>query len=458
MSTKLSRRGLIKSAAAAGVAACTPKGGSKDSGDTGGAGASPGSIDHIIMVMMENRSYDHWYGARKLLEKRSDEDGLAQGMSNPGPSGKPVEVFHDSELCPGDPPHGWSSCHSQFNGGKNDGFATEYAARHGGNGEHAMGYLTRDDLPISYALADAYTVCDRYFCSVMSSTWPNRLYGHMGSSQGVQSNDFPTDGLYTDPSVWQKLDEKGVDWRYYYVDLPFLAILGNQIKEGHSFLIEQFFADCAAGALPPVTWVDPGFAYNDNHPPHHPALGELFIASLHEALATSPLWDRTLVLLTYDEHGGFFDHVPPPTAPDDRAALGFDQLGFRVPSILWGPYVKQGVDHTVYDHTSWLRWICDKHGIEPWTARIAAADPLSGVLDAERLAAGNPRAAVELPGFSFDESLLGDECSYFDLRDHQFLEVLHRHAGRWGMPSRFGQRDRLARLFRQVWHRRGLIG
>ncbi len=461
MSTsKLSRRGLLKGVAAGAATACTPTPGSSSGGggDTGPSLPESGSIDHIIMVMMENRSFDHWYGARKLLEGFDAEDGLTADMSNPGPDGKPVLVSHATELCPGDPPHGWNSCHDQFNKGANDGFATEYAARHGGRGEDAMAYLTRDDLPISWALADAYTNCDRYFCSVMSSTWPNRFYGHLGSSQGVTGNDMPSTGAYTDPSVWKKLTEAGIDWGYYYTDLPFLALIYSQLEDGHAHLIEQFFADAEAGTLPPVCWVDPGFSFNDNHPPHHPALGELFIASIHEALATSPLWGKCLLVLTYDEHGGFFDHVPPPTAADDRADQGFDQLGFRVPSLVMGPYARQGVDSTVYDHTSWLRWICDRHGIEPWNARIAAADPFSGAIDTERLAANDPRPAVQLPGFSFDESTLGPECSYFDLREHQHLDKLHRISQQVGLQSRLRERQRLARLFRQVWQRRGLIG
>ncbi len=454
--SRLTRRGLLKGAAAGSVVtACR----TAPRGDSGGTGTtSPGSIDHIIMVMMENRSFDHWYGARKLLEGNAAEDGLDAGMSNPGPDGSDVPVFHATQLCPNDPPHGWSSSHDQFDEGRNDGFAQEHGSRYGTDGAEVMGYLSRDDLPISYALADAYAVCDRYFCSVMGPTWPNRLYGHLGSSQGMKSNDLPDTGSYTDPAVWAKLTEAGVDWRYYYTDLPFIALLGNQIEPGRSFVFDQFLQDARTGDLPPVCWVDPGFSYNDNHPPHHPALGELFIAAVHEALATSPAWDRCLIVLTYDEHGGFFDHVPPPTTADDRAADGFDQLGFRVPSVLIGPYVRQGVDSTQYEHTSWLRWICDKHGIEPWNARIAAADPFSGAIDTDRLATGDPRPAVELPGFSFDESLLGPECSYFDQRDYQYLEPLHQRALSLGMESLLHDRARLAATFRRIWQRRGLIG
>ncbi|NOY25124.1 MAG: twin-arginine translocation signal domain-containing protein [Oligoflexia bacterium] len=456
MAHTLSRRGLLKGAAAAGVAACTPHTG----GDTAGStpGSTPGKIEHIIMVMMENRSFDHWYGARHLIEGVTDEDGLVAGMSNPSPAGDSIEIFHAEQLCPNDPPHGWDSSRRQFDKGANDGFAIEQGARYDSDGAEVMGYLTRDDLPISYALADAYRTCDRYFCSVMGSTWPNRFFGHMGSSQGVTNNDFPEDSAYTDPSVWAKLDEIGVDWGYYYTDLSYLSLLYQQIDVSRGRLVEEFFEDLEAGQLAPVVWVDPGFSYNDNHPPHHPALGELFLASIHEAIATSSLWDKVLVLVTYDEHGGFFDHVPPPTHADDRADQGFDQLGFRVPTVLFGGYVKPGIDHTLYDHTSWLRWICETHGIEPWNSHIAAADPLSDVVDTDALTAGTPHPPVQLPAFEFDESTLDPQCTTLDLRDKSGLEAIARHMRLLGLPDRLHDRQGLATLFRHLWRRRGLIG
>ena len=447
MSRKLSRRGLLKGAAAAGAVACTRPAAPGTGGGAGDDSAPPatGSIEHVIMVMMENRSFDHWYGARALLEGRSEEDGLTAEMSNPAPDGTLIPVFHATELCVPDPPHSWSGSHNQFDKGACDGFAQAQAASHGGDGADVLGYLTREELPVSYALADAYTQCDRYFASLMTSTWPNRFYGHCGSSQGMPGNDLPDGGAFTDPSIWAKLDEIGVDWGYYYTDLNYQSLLYSQIDVSRGKLIEELFRALEDGELPPVVWIDPGFSYNDNHPPHHPAMGELFLAALHESLATSPLWDKVLVVVTYDEHGGFFDHVPPPLVPDDRAADGFDQLGFRVPTVILGPWVRQGVDHTQYDHTSWLRYLCDKYGIEPWNARIAAADPLSGAIDTDAMARNEPRAAVELPAFSFDESLLGPECTDLLPRDLQSLGRLH-------------DRPRLARLFHDVWRKRGLIG
>ncbi len=384
--------------ALAAAQACKPEG-----GDTGEA--APATIDHIIVVMMENRSFDHYFGARSLLEGDAEVDGLTADMQNLDDTGAPVPVYPNEIDCVSDPHHGWDSSHEQFNGGLNDGFVVDY----GGPG--VMQYQQRTDLPISYALADEYALCDAYFCSVMGPTWPNRFYGHCGTSDGMRGNDWPVDGVYAIPHVWGKLAEAGVEGRYYYTDLPFLALLEGafNINERHTF--EDFVADAEGGFLPPVTWLDPGFAFNDDHPPHHPAMGQEFLAAVYKALSRSPQWNRCLLLITYDEHGGFFDHVPPPTTEDDHAAEGFDQLGFRVPVVAIGPFVKQGVVHTQFDHTSWLKFVCERHGIEPWTARIAAANSLSAVLDEARMAADDPRPPIELPTFDYDDSSLGDECS-----------------------------------------------
>lgn len=401
------RREALKSAAAATAVACAPRG---KTGDSDSAGVSAGQIDTVVMIMMENRSFDHWFGARKLEEGLS-EDGLTADMTNLDNDGEAVAPFPLAEPCLDDPPHSWNGSHTQWNEGRNDGFVTNYAASSGTNGHNAMGYLRRSDLPISWALADAYTNCDRYFCSVMGPTWPNRIYGHAGSNLGVKGNDF-VDGLpFMLPTVWQQVEAAGVDWAYYYADLPFIALLAYHYNEARTRLIDDFFKDAAAGRLPPVVWIDPAFTYNDNHPPKHHGFGEEFLKSVYEALAASPQWERMLVLITYDEHGGFYDHVPPPTTDDDYAEDGFDQMGFRVPATVIGPWVRKGVDSTVFDHTSWLKYLCDQHGIEPWTKRIAAANSLAAVLDTDAMAAGTPLAPITLPEFSIPEVAYDPACA-----------------------------------------------
>lgn len=402
------RRDALKGAAAAAAVSCGPRG-SSDGREDSGSAVTPGSVDTVVMIMMENRSFDHWFGARAMLEG-APVDGLSADMVNLDNDGVAVAPFRLDAPCQDDPPHSWSGSHNQWNEGANDGFVTEYARSSGSDGAGIMGYLTREDLPISWALADSFLVCDRYFCSVMGPTWPNRIYGHAGGNLGITNNDFPEGGPYDIPTVWKTVEAAGIDWAYYYSDVPFIAVLREHWDSKKTKFIDDFFKDAEAGRLPPVVWIDPAFTYNDNHPPKHHGLGEMFFAQVYEALRKSPQWDRMLVLITFDEHGGYFDHVPPPTTEDDYASEGFDQLGFRVPAVVLGPWVKQGVDSTVYDHTSWLKFICDQHGLEPWTKRIAAASSLGNALDTDRMASGVPLEAPELPAYTLDEEALDPAC------------------------------------------------
>lgn len=376
--------------------------------DTADSGGEPeiASIEHVIVVMMENRSFDHMLGGLTLTEGRTDIDGLTADMSNPDADGLAVPVYPNDVACVGDPGHSWGNSHDQFNEGANDHFVTNYG------GPEPMQYMQRADLPISWALADAFTVCDQYFCSVMGPTWPNRFYGHCGTSLGMPSNDFPPEGNYTIPNVWERLTTAGVSWGYYYSDLPFAFLIKGVYDPSDARFLEDFVADCENGTLPAVSWVDPAFGFNDDHPPHHVAMGQEFLAAIYKALASSPIWNKCLLIITYDEHGGFYDHVPPPTTEDDYAADGFDQLGFRVPVIAVGPFVKQGVCNTAFDHTSWLKFICEKYNIEPWTKRIAAANSIGDVLDLDRMDRNDPLPPVELPAFDYDDDSLPNECGF----------------------------------------------
>jgi len=449
----LSRRDALRSGLAAAAVACKPEGGGGGAGDSA---AAPGRIDHVFMVMMENRSYDHWLGGRSL-DEGLEGDGLTADMSNPAPDGSSVAPYPADVACPDDPPHGWGSSHDQWADGANDGFCTEYAARVGGNGAGVMAYQRRQDLPFTWALADAYTVCDRYFCSILGPTWPNRLYAHMASSQGQQSNTMPSGGFFTEKTIWQALEEKEIPWGYYYGDLPFIGLFKDHYASplGTIGMIEDLARDLERGEVPPVCWIDPAFSYNDNHPPHHPGLGELFIGQIYELLVASGLWERSLIILTYDEHGGFFDHVPPPTLADDRGDDGFDQLGFRVPTQLIGPWVKQGIDSTVYDHTSWLKLVCELHDLPLWNTRLEATNSLSAGIDWDRMAAGDALPPVELPAFDFDPDSVGDECFYGRMAH---LHTLAEHLRAQGIRLRLGDRRAVRSPFIREWQRRGLIG
>ena len=391
--------------------------------------ALPPGIDHVVFVMMENRSFDHLFGSLTLEEGRTDVDGLTAAMQNTSSQGVHTVYPLSSDWCLEDPPHGWSSTHRQFAEGANTGFASEYHSRHGDTVDAGlvMGYINRAALPVSYALADAYTLCDQWYCALLGPTWPNRLYAHTGESDGAKGNDLPDGGQFTQRSLWNQLDDAGVSWNYFYSDLPFIGIMagtGGWVQAGKVTGINAFYQACENGTLPSVCWVDPGFGFNDDHPPHHPLLGQMFLATVHNALAASPQWARTLLIITYDEHGGFYDHVAPPVAADDRE--DFRQYGFRVPALICGPWARAGfVDHTLYSHCSWLSQVQAMHGLDPLTARNAAAADLSNALDLT----GEPRPPATLPVIGMTEEEVMQACSSERAANQPELEAVVRD--RW---------------------------
>ena len=243
-----------------------------------------------------------------------------------------------------------------------------------------------------------------------------------------------------------RLDAKGIDYRIYYSDLPFASLMGTAdfALDRHALPIGTFYKDAAAGKLPRVSYLDPPFTSGDDHPPHHPILGQQFIAGVYNALASSPQWERCLLLITYDEHGGFFDHVPPPTTDDDRVADGFGQLGFRVPAILVGPYVKTGhVSSVVRNHASGLKEIEARFGTAPLTARTRAAADLSEMIDAGRLARGDARAPVKIPAVDVSQWVIDTSCANGIHLEHDVLRLASEHpelVGRYASEQLFDQR------------------
>ncbi|MCP4443818.1 MAG: alkaline phosphatase family protein [Myxococcales bacterium] len=375
------------------------------------AGSETTGITHLVVLCMENRSYDHYLGARAL--EGLGGDGLTPGMQNPTLSGGSAQIYKETVGRVPDPPHSWRQSRSQFNSGQNDGFVREYQRIVGSQiPPHVMGYFGREDLPFSWALADAYATSDRWFSSVLGPTWPNRMYLHSGQSGGITENVLPTNGGINWRSIHHQLNDAGVDWAYYFQDLPFVPLFKDLDTEGKIHrVVNDFFEDARDGNLAPVTWLEPNFDLNDDHPPRHPILGQLFMASVYQAMAQSPLWNNCMLVVMYDEHGGFFDHVPPPKAPDALASVGFDQLGFRVPAFIAGPYIKEGyVSSEVRDHCSVLSHITDLYGLSPLTERVAWAPNLLDFIDLERLEAGNPRAPTQMPEVLIDEAEIVSAC------------------------------------------------
>ena len=365
-------------------------------------------IDTVVVLMMENRSFDHYFGALSLEEGRR-VNGLRAGHANLAMSGEEIRIYHESPGCYADPPHNWNASRVQFNDGKNDGFVRAFEARDPGEAARAMGYFTREDLPVLYALADRSALCERWHCSVLGGTWPNRFYLIAGQSNGVRTNDFTGD--YAIPTIFDRLRFAGLDFGMYYGNISLTWMVPTDYT-GHYRELSQFYDSAAEGTLPPFSLVEPIYGRNDDHPPAHPLAGQLMIASVYEALARSPQWSRCLFVVTYDEHGGFYDHVAPPKVEDDFAEQGFAQLGFRVPSVVMGPYVKQGlVSDTLYDHTSVLAFVERLYGLEPLTSRDAAANDLSDLLDEDRIRARAPAPPITLPVVEAEESVIyGPGC------------------------------------------------
>jgi phospholipase C len=249
-----------------------------------------------------------------------------------------------------------------------------------------VGYYDGADVPVYDHLAEEFLVCDRWFSSVPGATWPNRLYALCGSAAGSR-DDLPphVPPIYHKPSFVRHLDEHGVSWRWYCFDTPTLRLADARYTAGHhrhfgyfsktglswktkleiriDASAASFLEDAASGSLPSLSWIDPafttfnplGFSANDDHAPADISDGQDFVLAVYDALAASPDWERSLLVIVYDEHGGFYDHVPPPQAPDDDPST-FGRYGVRVPAIVVSPWVEpRSVSSTVFDHTSIIK-------------------------------------------------------------------------------------------------------
>jgi phospholipase C len=390
---KLDRRELFRLGAGAGLSALALSGcGTLTPGlhlrleeDRSEARARLEGIDYVVVVMMENRSFDHYLGALAHdpdYPSRAVVEGLRGEALNPDGRGKMVAAARLTVDRTINPPHSWEASHAQFDGGRLDAFVRSAERALCEAPRQAISYFDRERLPILYALADQYTVCDHWFSSVMGPTWPNRFYLHAATSW-AQRAYWPN----LDPgavTIWDVMRRRGVEARYYRAGLlPWFsgAFLGKTMANAgvSAWTLEQFFADARKGELPSFAMVEPDFFSSDDHPPHHVSLGQAFIGTVARALGESPCWARTLLVVTYDEHGGFFDHVAPPHTVDVRR--DFTQLGFRVPALLVGPRVRAGAVHPeVLEHVSVAATLACRFGLPPLTARMATAPDVSAAV------------------------------------------------------------------------------
>jgi phospholipase C len=263
----------------------------------------------------------------------------------------------------------------QFDHGRLDGF------RKGGNDDFALGYYTAKDLPLTASVVKQFTICDRYFCSILGPTYPNRFYTHAAATDRI-ANDSTMSTL---PTIWDRLSAAGVSANYYFSDLPFLALWGQKyLPIARPY--KTFLAQAASGTLPAYSYIDPFFVgedqggSNDDHPHADIRRGQALVSEIVNAVIQSPTWSSTVLVITYDEWGGFFEHVAPPRLPDNNPTHA--QAGFRVPCYVISPFSRpHTVAHTRFDHSSILKMVEWRWGLAPLTPRDAAANNLARALD-----------------------------------------------------------------------------
>ncbi len=373
-------------------------------------------IRHIVVLMMENHSYDNHLG----MLQRPGADGFTLGSNglptaaNPYPDGRVQHAFRMPTTCQlsSAPAQNWADSHVQYDGGRLDGFVRS------GSGPVAMGYWQRADLPFYYSLASVFPVADRYFASVPGQTYPNRRYLLAATSIGQVNDttpgpaDYPPSGTLMD-----RLDAHGISWRDYYTSIPtallypplYFRNFGTKVVP-----VAQFFTDAATGDLPGFCLVEPEYSTQSEENPQNITYGEEFAARVVRAVMSGPAWRHTLLIWTFDEHGGYYDHVPPPAAvpPDDippavpagQAYDGFGRYGFRVPCVVISPWARRDyVSHQVFDHASICRLVETKWNLLAMTRRDAAANDLLDLLDLRRPAFLRP-PPLAAPLFETDPS------------------------------------------------------
>jgi phospholipase C len=360
-------------------------------------------IEHIVIYMQENHSYDSYFGMLPRGDGFRVRHGVPQN-SNPDPSGNDVPVFHAPSPCQigRGVSQSWVATHRQIDGGRMDGFVADGNTR-------AMSYWDGTDLPFYWSLASTFPLCDRWFASAPAQTYPNRMYLQAGTSQDLVATDVAKALAMPHPAggtIWEKLSEHGISWLDYAWDLPDIILFPKvwNANKDKVRTFTQFLSDCHAGTLPSVSIVSPGVAAYSEENPSDVQLGEAYSASIINAVMQSPAWPRTVLLFMYDEHGGYYDHVRPPRAipPDDiapaveaapNAPAAWNQYGLRVPAFVISPFARKNyVSHIVHDHTSVLRLIETKFNLGALTRRDANA---SNLLDSLHLL--RPPAFLEPP-------------------------------------------------------------
>jgi phospholipase C len=393
------------------------------------ASATDAPFDTVVVVMMENRSFDHllgWmgtdaayldagrrhYGSDFAIDGNQDQtytDAQGQPVAThwlPGTTGEEYPYQGCGEHIPG---HGWHAARVQRDRG--------FLAKGSGNDPFALGYYRATDMPFTEQLVRNFTTGDRWFSSLLGPTFPNRQYLYAAQSGGQKNDPGPLKpGMFRTKTIWDELLAANVPSAYYYTDVPILTLWGERFY-GITHSLDHYFEDAQQGKLAKVVMIDPAFNFaqrTDDHPVGDIRSGARWLRSVFQAFAESPQWQRGAFVVLYDEWGGFFDHVKPENAvgtPASRRSNGFTQVGFRVPAIVTSPFVRPGyAEHTAFDHTSLLRMLewrylgapakgtrAGKRGRWWLTERDRAANNLGATFTAERQADVGFDLAMDLP-------------------------------------------------------------
>jgi phospholipase C len=390
------------------------------------------SIRHVVVLMMENHSFDNYFG---MMSGVDGHHGKATNPNRTGNRRTTIDPYHltSTGQYPQVPTQSWYASHLQYDRGRCDGFvkSIETTFPRSPHRDVAMGYWTEDDIPFYYQFAQEYAIADHWFASCLGPTLPNRRFLVAATANGLIDDapyrlmDRPAAG-----TIFDALTAHGISWANYHHSSTWRALLkrgpfrvaSSQLqftadvypldalaRLNHLRSIGRLQADIKRGRLPQVCVIDPDFDQNSEENPQDIKRGQEFGQTVIEQLRQGPQWQHTVLIWCYDEHGGYYDHVPPPTAPrpdeidgrpiseaprtaqllakmtgtyrtlqlNDRGDKRYDRLGFRVPAVIAGPYAKNGyVSHTTYDHTAILKLIELIWGLPPLTKRDAAAAPL----------------------------------------------------------------------------------
>lgn len=458
---------------------------------SGSAASLLGSIDHIVVLMLENRSLDHLLGFLytddgNVSPAADPFEGLTGKETCPDSAGKQWEVFRigadtpDAYFMPGaDPGEGYAATNNQLYGATGTpaagavasmtGFITDYESAIAENKRKGwyvvpgttpqliMGCYTEQTLPVLHALAKGYAVCDHWFASVPTMTMPNRAFVCAGTSQGHMDDMTKS---FTIPSIFGQMSQHDLWWKIYgydqapltWSDFPDISDADPShfglFKESKPDFVagSDFLSDCATGSLPAYAFLEPSWPTtgNSEHPNFNMALGEQLLLDVYQAVSRGPAWNKTLLIITFDEHGGCYDHVPPPwgaTPPDNclgEFGFRFDRFGPRVPTLLISPLIKEGTvfrvpnSATPLDHTSILATIEKRWRLPALTKRDAAAKDVGAVLTL-----GQPRIDDPLQGFNAPvepstPQTLAEQSSHLQ---HVQAELIARADGSaWGVP------------------------